>query len=90
MAEELIQAQAGMAYRDIAASAYRAYAASTGNKNFLGQSMPEFKDLPRPIQIAWEAAIRQVERCFNTPEYALANEQCWAEWLPPDGHLVER
>ncbi|MGA9772274.1 MAG: hypothetical protein WBV94_24795 [Blastocatellia bacterium] len=81
MAEQLHQAQAGMAYRDIAASAYRAYAASTGNKNFRGEPMPEFESLPRPIQIAWEAAIRQVERCFNTA--AVGNEQSWANWLPP-------
>lgn len=77
------QAQAGMAFRDIAASAYRAYAASTGNKNFRGEPMPQWESLPRQIQIAWEAAARQVERCFYAPDYAVANEQVWATWLPP-------
>lgn len=77
------QAQAGMSYREIAASAYRAYAVSTGNKNFRGEPMPAFEDLPRPIQIAWQAAIRQVETCLNTPELAQADEQSWAGWLPP-------
>lgn len=77
------QAQAGMPWRDIAASAYRAYAASTGNKNFRGESMPNFDNLPRPIQIAWEAAVRQVGTCFNSPEVAVEFEENWAGWLPP-------
>lgn len=77
------EAQAGMAYRDIAASAYRAYAASTGNKNFRGEPMPSFDELPRPIQVAWEVAVRQAERCMQTPDAAVANEQSWAGWLPP-------
>ena len=77
MSDERYQASAGMAYRDIAASAYRAYAASTGNKNFRGEDMPSFDDLPRPIQVAWEAAVRQAERCMQTPDFALANEQSW-------------
>ena len=81
--EQLYEAQAGMAYRDIAASAYRAYAASTGNKNFRGEQMPAFEDLPRPIQIAWQAAIRQAESCMLTPGVALAEEGSWATWLPP-------
>lgn len=81
--DETFAAQAGMAWRDIAASAYRAYAASTGNKNFRGEQMPGFADLPRPIQVAWQAAVRQVGECFNSPDYALANEQSWAGWQPP-------
>ena len=43
-----------------AACGYRAYAASTGNKNFRGEPMPEFEALPIPIKTAWEAAVRQV------------------------------
>lgn len=83
MAEQLHQAQAGMAYRDIAASAYRAYAASTGNKNFRGEPMPEFENLPYRGFPRYLNRSRQVERCFNTPDYALANEQSWAGWQPP-------
>lgn len=67
----------GMAWRDIAASAYRAYAASTGNKNFRGDPMPEFDALPQTIQTAWEAAVRQ----------AVAVSQAGAVTLPE--HLIE-
>lgn len=43
----------------IAGSAYRAYAKSTGNKNFRGDPMPEFDDLPCPIKdAAWVAAVQ--------------------------------
>lgn len=77
-------AQAGMAWSDIAASAYRAYAASTGNKNFRGDPMPAFNDLPQPIKTAWEASVRQVGNCLNSsfpnPEDA---EQGWNGWTPP-------
>jgi hypothetical protein len=77
----------GMAWRDIAASAYRAYAASTGNKNFRGEPMPEFDALPQPIRTAWEAAVRQagslaaVSMSDAVPEHL--NEQRWSGWVPP-------
>jgi hypothetical protein len=73
--------EAGMSYRDIAASAYRAYAASTGNKNYQGNPMPAFDDLPQPIQTAWEAAIRQAENCFLNKHPG--DEQTWQGWVPP-------
>lgn len=81
-------ATAGMAWCEIAKTAYRAYAASTGNKNFRGDPMPEFDDLPQPIRTAWEAAVRQVGDCLNTPEAAGATSdhfpvERWAGWLPP-------
>lgn len=77
-------AVAGMAWREIAASAYRAYAASTGNKNFRGDPMPAFDDLPQPIRTAWEAAVRQAGRCLDTAGPGTApDEQCWAGWAPP-------
>ncbi len=44
----------------IAESAYCAYAASTNNKNFLGQEMPVFSDLPEAIQAAWVAVAQDV------------------------------
>lgn len=76
----------GMAWRDIAASAYRAYAASTGNKNFRGDPMPEFDALPQAIQTAWEAAVRQAASLAgSTMESVPAslNESRWAGWIPP-------
>lgn len=77
-----------MPWNDIAASAYRAYAASTGNKNFRGDPMPEFRDLPQPIRTAWEAAVRQVGVCIeDAPGGAPLDEQRWAGWTPP--HLKE-
>ena len=42
----------------IASSAYRAYSKSTGNKNFRGEPMPEFKDLPDAIKDAWVDAVQ--------------------------------
>jgi hypothetical protein len=70
----------GMAWGDIAASAYRAYAASTGNKNFRGDPMPTFDDLPQPIKVAWEAAVRQAGSCIDAGRPL--DESRWAGWLP--------
>ncbi len=78
------QAVAGAPWRDIAASAYRAYSASTGNKNFRGEPMPEFNDLPQPIRTAWEAAVRQAVQVSNGGSYGLDIEQSWAGWQSPD------
>ncbi len=80
------QVEAGMAWSDIASSAYRAYAASTGNKNFRGDPMPIFDDLPQAIKTAWEAAVRQADRAshyVNDPSGLEASEQRWAGWVPP-------
>ncbi len=80
------QSEVGMTWRDIAASAYRSYAASTGNKNFRGEPMPEFDDLPQPIKTAWEAAVRQAARAsnyLNDPSGLEASEQRWSGWVPP-------
>ncbi len=76
-------ATAGPAWTEVAASAYRAYAASTGNKNFRGEPMPAFQDLPEPIRIAWLAAVRQVGDIFECSLTAFENEQAWAGWVPP-------
>lgn len=47
--------------------AYAAYAQSTGGRNFLGDPMPEWPDLPEAIREAWEAAaeaaIADCEAC---------------------------
>lgn len=80
----MAQWTSGMAWRDIAASAYKAYAASTGNKNYQGLPMPEWKDLSPAIQTAWEAAARQVGECVGLIGDTLPpDEQSWAGWTPP-------
>ena len=76
-------AEVGMAWCEIAASAYRAYAVSTGRKNYQGFPMPEWYDLPLAIQTAWEAAARQVERCMYHPAIAAQSEEHWSGWIPP-------
>lgn len=79
-----VGALAGMAWRDIAASAYKAYAASTENKNYQGLPMPEWKDLTPAIRIAWEAAARQVGECTSlVGDTRPPDEQSWAGWIPP-------
>ena len=74
----------GMAWGEIAAHAYAAYAASTGGKNFRGDPMPAFGDLPAAIRVAWEAAVRHAGDCLavkvgGTPP----DERHWGGWLPP-------
>lgn len=79
-------AAAGMAWVDMAASAYRAYAASTGNRNFRGEPMPAWSELPLPIRVAWEAAARQVGSCFGArPDGPPPDESRWQGWVPPGG-----
>jgi hypothetical protein len=74
----------GMAWSAIAASAYRAYAASTGNKNFRGDPMPAWEELPPAIRTAWEAAARQVDYCGRqAPGTADLRESRWAGWTSP-------
>lgn len=58
-------AVAGMSWTEIAKSAYLAYAASTGNKNYQGLPMPAFEDLPETIRVAWECAVRQTRVCLE-------------------------
>jgi len=50
---------------NVAKEAYRAYAAVTDNKNFRGDEMPKFSELPEEIQNAWEAA------CQKSIDYAV-------------------
>lgn len=78
----IMEAEAGNAWSDIAASAYKAYAASTGNKNFRGDPMPEFSDLPIAIKIAWEVACRHVGECLNSPVGKLPDPQKWVGFIP--------
>lgn len=88
-----LKAAAGMSHRDIAKSAYKAYAASTGNKNYQGLPMPEFEDLPQKIQTAWEAASRHVIdlHLYGKDLYGheinskkvFEWEAKWEGWIPP-------
>lgn len=72
-----------MTWPEIAKSAYRAYSASTGNKNYRGEPMPDFEDLPVQLQTAWEAAIRHAGDCLIFGESAAEREQNWSGWTPP-------
>ena len=47
-----------MTYVDLAEIGYKAYAESTGGKNFLGNKMPAWAELPDPQKDAWIDAIR--------------------------------
>lgn len=73
-------------FESIAASAYRAYAAVTDNKNFRGEEMPKWDDLPEPIRIAWEAAARHVANLTNWNIKDAGKlqelEASWKGWKP--------
>jgi hypothetical protein len=43
--------------RQLAEEAYHRYGAVTDFKNFMGNPMPSFADLPDTIKRAWEAAV---------------------------------
>lgn len=45
--------------------AYEAYGRVTEHKNFRGEPMPEFEDLPERIQQAWEAAAEAAISSFR-------------------------
>lgn len=51
---------ADLQIEDLAKGAYRAYGQSTGNKNFRGEEMPKWEELPEPIRTAWKAAVKFV------------------------------
>jgi hypothetical protein len=71
----------GMSWRDIAASAYRAYAASRSASGEI--EFRPFDELPRLTQVAWEAAARQVGDCqARTWEEGPLDESRWAGWVP--------
>jgi hypothetical protein len=71
-----------MTYRAMAASAYHAYVTNVVGKNHQGMPLPSWEDLPPHRQVAWEAAVRQVEVCLLTPEDAAAAEHTWLGWHP--------
>lgn len=45
---------------DLAREGYEAYAESSGNKNFQGNPMPTWDELPEPIRHHWRAAAARI------------------------------
>lgn len=60
-------------WRAIAPVAYNAYGSVVGFKNFQGQPMPSFDQLPETIKQAWERAARTVGECLQHPELIVAD-----------------
>lgn len=52
---------------ELARCAYLAYGKQTDFKNFRGEPMPAWEDLPEAIQKAWSAAATAIEYCKNYP-----------------------
>lgn len=77
-------AGAGMAYREVAKSAYIAYGHAVGFKNAFGGQMPEWDALPDRIKVAWEAAVRQANHCYTSGGLGSTggamNEDRFARW----------
>lgn len=48
----------------MAAELYRAYGADSGWRNFQGNPMPEWLELPTAIRDHWVAAARAAERVY--------------------------
>lgn len=59
----------------IAPFAYSAYGAVVNFKNYQGQPMPPFDQLPETIKQAWEQAARSVGECLNHPELIAEADQ---------------
>lgn len=83
-------------WRKVAVFAYRAYAAATDNKNFMGEDMPKFDELPERVQAAWVAAVQEAKRVATHDAFALlrAWRACMSEPRPSDWerivtHLLE-
>jgi len=51
-------------YKNLAKMGYEAYSKSTDNKNFQGNEMPKFEELPEPIVNAWIAATEEIVDVF--------------------------
>ncbi|HEV2862875.1 MAG TPA: hypothetical protein VGX48_17800 [Pyrinomonadaceae bacterium] len=49
----------------VARFAYEAYAETTENKNFRGEEMPAFDELPPKIREAWVNAVRKACDVFG-------------------------
>lgn len=80
------QAVAGPPWRDVAASAYRAYAASLGRAPAY-EPLPAWDELAPEIRTAVEAAVRQAGNVLSGGSYGLDTEQAWQGWEPPGSHV---
>lgn len=49
----------------LAKAAYEGYGKYTNNKNFRGDGMPEWDELPETIQFAWAAAAGVLHRLIT-------------------------
>lgn len=58
----------------LAANAYLAYGNFTGNKNFRGEPMPLWEDLPEAIQGAWMAAAKEIAVLVFSEDYGQTPE----------------
>jgi hypothetical protein len=54
---------------NLAEQAYNAYSQATGNKNFMGNEMPKFNNLPENIKSAWNNAASEVIRLYHEVAY---------------------
>lgn len=52
----------------LAEVAYQAYGSATGNKNFRGDPMPAWADLPEPIKHAWTVAADAILTSAQTDQ----------------------
>lgn len=59
-------------YLNLAKKTYNAYGEHTGFKNFQGNPMPEFPDLPEAIRFAW---IKAARFAFNAGQWEQAKKQ---------------
>lgn len=77
-------AQAGMPWSEIAESAYRAFMSNMRGTHGDAVFIVDWYDLPTPVQFAWEAAVRQADRCRGVPLGGKAPpEDAWETWKPP-------
>ena len=53
----------------VARTAYEAYARSMGGKTYDGRDMPQWRELPQHIQVAWETAARHAVRAVVQTEH---------------------
>lgn len=68
--------------QELAQAAYVAYSALTDNKNFRGEEMPAFEDLPIKIKTAWEVSVRHTIDCLREDSVDLDTSH-WRNWESP-------
>lgn len=61
--------------------AYEGYAARTGGKTYDGRDMPEWHDLGRDIQEAWEAAADAVGEHYGRAESLAASVKSFVDGI---------